>query len=238
MSSVPSRGELYDWEQAQVIGRTDQDLGFYRDLIAPGASVLELGCGTGRLTIPLADAGARIVGLDADPGMLVVARTRSAGVHLVRADARCFAFARAFDVVLAPYNFLQLLPDAEARTRCLATVTAHLAPGGVFAVEVRDFVAAGASAEVAPEPLHRGRLAEGEVSLHAGLRHDAHRRVTTYTRRFEITLADGTRRRVDDDVALYSFAPGELDALFTRAGLAAQCHVGGGVERWTARRIR
>jgi SAM-dependent methyltransferase len=138
LSSVPSRGELYDWEQAHVLGRSDQDLAFYLELAErPGLSVLELGCGTGRLTIPVVESGADVVGLDIDPAMLGAARARHATVPLVCADMRAFAFGRAFDVVCAPYNCLQLLVDDTERQQCLESVVAVLAPGGVFAFEVR-----------------------------------------------------------------------------------------------------
>jgi trans-aconitate methyltransferase len=237
LSSVPSRGELYDWEQAHVIGRSEQDLAFVRDLIDPGATALELGCGTGRLTAPLFDSGRAVVGLDSDLEMLGAARARHAGVPLVCADARSFGLARRFDVVLAPYNFLQLLLTAGDRQQCMAMVTTHLAVGGTFAFEVHDFLGDASSRDVAPEPLHEGPLGDAVVTLHGGLRHDHVRRVTTYTRRFDIALTDGSHAAVDDDVALYSFAPGELDALLAGAGLTGHRRDGGAIERWTAHRI-
>jgi SAM-dependent methyltransferase len=240
LSSVPSRGELYDWEQTHVIGRSDQDLAFHRHLIEearPRASVLELGCGTGRVAIPMHDAGVDIVGVDIDAVMLAVARARHATVRLACADARRFAFARPFDVVLAPYNFLQLLATTADRIRCLRTVAAHLAPGGAFATEVHDFFEGGEGADVEPEPLHAGSLGADEVTLYGGLRQDRATRTTTYTRRFQIALGDGSTHVVHDDTALYSFAPGELSELLHTAGLAGRRETEGVVERWVARRI-
>jgi SAM-dependent methyltransferase len=239
LSSVPSRGELYDWEQAHVIGRSDQDLGFYRDLIDPArGSVLELGCGTGRLTIPLLESGAHVVGLDIDPAMLHTARDHHASVPLLCADMCSFAFARPFAVVLAPYNCLQLLITSEGRRACVESVAASLAAGGVFAFEVRDFVDGAQQVDVPAEVLHDAPLGDARVTLHGGLRHDLERRVTTYTRHFEIVAAaGGPAHAVDDDVSLYSFGPGELANLLGSVGLAGRATSEGGVERWVARRI-
>ena len=66
---------FYDWENAQTIGR--RDVPFWRDLaLKVGRPVLELGCGTGRIGIPLARAGVSVVGIDRSEPMLARARQR------------------------------------------------------------------------------------------------------------------------------------------------------------------
>jgi hypothetical protein len=75
------------------------------------------------------------------------------------------------------------------------------------------------------------------VTLHGGLRHDLGQRVTTYTRHFEITDVDGSEHSVDDDVSLYSFAPGQVDAMLGSVGLAGRATSHGPAQRWVARRI-
>jgi trans-aconitate methyltransferase len=238
LSSVPSRGELYDWEQRNVIGRGAQDLAFYAELTRPGTQVLELACGTGRLSVPLARQGARVVGLDVDASMLAVAQRREPSLCLMRADMRRFALHRRFDLVVAAYNCLQLLLTDGDRRACVQAAARHLAPSGVLAVEVRDFLADGTPADVESEPLHTGPLGDSIVTLHGGLRHDVGPRVTTYTRRFEVRALDAPTRWVDDDVSLYSFEAGELDDLMQGAGLAGTVEVAGNaVERWVARRM-
>jgi SAM-dependent methyltransferase len=239
LSSEPSRGDLYDWEQAQVIERSDQDLPFYARLIAtPERRALELACGTGRLLSPLAKAGVDIVGLDVDPVMLAAARRRNRSLRLVCGDMRRFAFGRSFDVIVLAYNGLQLLLTEPDRRACVAAIAAHLAPGGVLAFEVHDFLDGVQSTTVAPERLRRGRLGGATVTLHGGLHHDVGARVTTYTRHFELKRFGRVPRLVDDDVSLYSFAPGEIDRLLAGAGLHGRVeHLGNAVERWVAGRI-
>ena len=204
-----SPAELYDWELAHVARRRGrlEDLGFYASLAArTGGPVLELACGTGRLTVPL---GA--VGLDVDPAMLAGARRRGAP-RLVCADMRRFRLARRFGLVAIPYNSLQLLVADDDVVACLRCAADHLLPGGVVALEVTDFQREAVRDRVDLEPL---ASAEG-VDLWGALCHDRSRRITTYHRRF----AQGGRRRVDH-VALRCLDRAELDRLLDRAGLEA-----------------
>src|SRR6185503_3927710 len=66
---------FYDWENARTLGR--RDVGFWRRFAAKaGGPVLELGSGTGRVTVPLARAGANVVGIDRSAAMLERASTK------------------------------------------------------------------------------------------------------------------------------------------------------------------
>src|SRR5215212_8947602 len=99
---------FYDWENAQTLAR--RDVGFWQRLAgAQEGRVLELGCGTGRLTIPIARTGARIVGIDRSAPMLARARQRLRRARLaallLRGDIRQLPFRQRtrFDLVMAPY---------------------------------------------------------------------------------------------------------------------------------------
>ena len=167
---------------------------------ARGGPVLELGCGTGRVTAPLAaQTGAVVVGLDIDPEMLAVARTRYDG-PLLCGDMRRFAFHSRFPVVVIPFSSLQEL-DGAGRRECLAHVAAHLADEGVLALEVTDLpIEALASVEV--EPVAAGELDGVSVLLSAGLVVDDSRVI--YQRRFDVSgdivASDVTLHTVTRDV--------------------------------------
>ena len=112
---------------------------------ASAGGVLELACGTGRLTIPIAQALAQdvarpVVGLDLAPAMLAGARRKAADagvdVELVEADMRSFALGRRFGMIFVAFNSLLHLTTNEALGECLARVREHLAPNGVFAFDV------------------------------------------------------------------------------------------------------
>jgi SAM-dependent methyltransferase len=91
---------FYDWENARTLGR--RDVPFWRNLaVDAGGRVLELGCGTGRISLPLGRAGVTLVGVDRSEPMLARARARVRRsrlphrVQLIRADIRFLPFADA-----------------------------------------------------------------------------------------------------------------------------------------------
>ncbi len=120
---------------------SDADLAYWKSLVQQyGDPVLELACGTGRVSIPLAQAGYRVTGVDMAEGMLREARRKSAqaGVDVtwVRADMRDFDLGRKFSLIFIPANALCHLLDVPDVEAFLACVRAHLKPDGVFAIEV------------------------------------------------------------------------------------------------------
>ena len=134
---------FYDWENAQTVQR--RDVSFWQRLAAAqDGAVLELGCGTGRLSIPVARAGARLVGIDRSAPMLARARSRlkRAGLAdrtlLVRGDIRALPFRgrRGFHLVMAPYGMLQSLTNDADLKAALASVHRVLKPGGLLGIDL------------------------------------------------------------------------------------------------------
>nr|WP_245218964.1 class I SAM-dependent methyltransferase [Rubellimicrobium aerolatum] len=114
---------------------------FYREEARRvGGPVLELACGTGRLTIPLARDGHNVVGLDAAPAMLARAKAKAAeagtAVTFVAGDMRDFDLGQRFGFVLLSCNSLSHLTEPEDLRAGLAAIRRHLAPGGVLAFDV------------------------------------------------------------------------------------------------------
>lgn len=94
----------------------------------PG-SVLDAGCGTGRVAIELARHGVDVLGVDTDPSMIAEARRRGPGLRWVHADLCRFDAGRTFDVVVLAGN-VPLFCPAEDRDALVATVSRHVGPGG------------------------------------------------------------------------------------------------------------
>ena len=139
----------YDWENAQTVGR--RDIAFWSDFALRASSgqarhrprVLELGCGTGRVAIPLAKAGATVVGIDRsasmlDRGRIKVRRARvGSRVQLIRGDIRHLPFPdRSFPLVMAPYGILQSLLDEQLLSATLKDVRRVLTRDGIFGLEL------------------------------------------------------------------------------------------------------
>jgi len=124
-----SEPALYDLENPHF----EPDGPFFLGLAQrhPG-SVLDLGCGTGRITIPLAQHGIPMTGLDLMEPMLAHARTKSAGLPIswVQADARTFQLPDTFQLILDTGTTLQHLLEPADHEAFLARIREHLAPGG------------------------------------------------------------------------------------------------------------
>ena len=102
--------------------------------------VLELACGTGQLTVPIASAGLPIVGLDLSAPMLNAASERAAtarvSVEYVLGDMRNFDLGRKFGLVFIARNSLLHLHSTEDFLASFAAIRRHLAPGGIFAFDI------------------------------------------------------------------------------------------------------
>ncbi len=132
---------FYDWENARTMGR--RDLGFWKQLATrTGGPVLELGSGTGRLTVPLRRHGIPVVGLDRSAEMLrrVAPRARRARANrppLTRGDVTRLPFADAsFRLVMAPYGLLQSLLSDVMLARAIREAWRVLEPGGRFGLDL------------------------------------------------------------------------------------------------------
>lgn len=101
-----------------------------------GGPILELGCGTGKLAIPLAEAGYSVTGLDNSPALLQFASNRSDGVQWTQGDMRSFDLDERFALIMLPSNNLGHLHTPEDFGRCIGGVKRHLRPGGVFIIDV------------------------------------------------------------------------------------------------------
>jgi len=138
------------------------DVAFYREQAeATGGPVLEIGCGTGRLTIPLARAGHEVWAVDISAAMLDQLRAKlaleppevQARVHVVQQDATTLDLpVREFRLAAIPFNVLMLIPDFTAERQTLASVAAHLAPGGRLALDVMNPLTLSLDAEKKPSP--------------------------------------------------------------------------------------
>jgi SAM-dependent methyltransferase len=121
--------------------RADKDFYLARAREAHGP-VLELGCGTGRILLPIAQAGVDITGLDASSAMLDICRARldAAGLAapLVTGDMRTFDLGRKFALIAIPFRPFQHLLDPPDQIACLEAVRRHLAPGGRLILDVFD----------------------------------------------------------------------------------------------------
>src|SRR3954464_1851077 len=134
---------FYDWENARTLQR--RDVAFWQRLAAAQEGrVLELGCGTGGITVPVARAGAQVVGIDRSAEMLERGRLRLRRARLqgrallVRGDIRSLPFRSrpGFKLVMAPYGILQSLTRERDLQETLASVARIVPKRGLFGIDL------------------------------------------------------------------------------------------------------
>jgi ubiquinone/menaquinone biosynthesis C-methylase UbiE len=133
---------LYDLDTADL---AYHDIDLYRRFIDPGAShVLELACGTGRVTLALAQAGYRITGIDLSQEMLAVFRAklsripREAANHITlhHQNMADFNVPDRFDAVIVPFRGFQALTSLDEAMSSLAAIRRHLTPEGIVIIDL------------------------------------------------------------------------------------------------------
>jgi SAM-dependent methyltransferase len=191
---------FYDWENARTLGR--RDVPFWRNLaVHAGGRVLELGCGTGRIALPIGRAGVSLVGIDRSDAMLARARTRirRAGldgrVDLIRGDIRHLPFRRKpFALVMAPYGVLQSLLRERDLASTLEAVHGVLERGGRFGLElVADLPSWEEYRKRVSLSGWRRRTGGAHVTLVETVRQDRARKLTIFDQEF--TERRGRQRR-------------------------------------------
>jgi SAM-dependent methyltransferase len=161
------------------------DAAFYERLARQtGGPALELGCGTGRIALALAEAGLPVTGVDLSEGMLTIARRKLAQLPLsvqerltlINQDMTTLELGRRFGCVLVPFRSFQHLLTTDLQRKCLAATARHLEPSGRLALHLFDprldmLIAAGTKpAGLSGTRSDTGRRYLGEV-LHTDFDH-------------------------------------------------------------------
>jgi SAM-dependent methyltransferase len=131
--SAERYGEFYDIEMSDF----DADLSFYRTALTEQADILELGCGSGRLSRALAAMGHRVTATDISPEMLSRAsRLDTTNITYLLQDMNEMSFSKNFDAIMIAYNTLNLLVTPEKVTQCLQLARTHLNKNGLLLLQI------------------------------------------------------------------------------------------------------
>jgi SAM-dependent methyltransferase len=256
---APYTGEralFYDHVATGVEG----DVAFYVEAAAAaGSPVLELGCGTGRILIPIAQAGIDTVGVDASADMLSIAHGKLAAcppdvkrrAQLLHGDMRALELGQRFALVTIPYRaFLHNL-TTEDQLRTLDGVRRHLTDSGrlilnIFDPSVQLLAAGRASRPAVQHAEFRHPRTGNRVTIREDFRFDLERQLVDGAR--DLDELDASGRVVATTHALltlrYIFRY-EMEHLLARAGLRVEALFGdfrrgpfraGGEQVWIARR--
>jgi SAM-dependent methyltransferase len=191
-----------------------------------GDPVLELACGTGRLTIPIAQSGVEIVGLDVSASMLAHARAKAKQADIeipfVEGDCRSFELGRKFALIFMAFNSMQHLHDQASLAELFGNVRRHLAEGGCFTFDVfnpKVSILARSPEERRPEREYEDPDGKGTIVLEHSMRYDDAAQVNHVKWYFSRRGLNGEERdfRVED-LHMRCFFPQELDLLVCSQG--------------------
>jgi SAM-dependent methyltransferase len=198
--------------------RAEVEASFVAARLSPGARVLDVPCGTGRISVPLAARGFAVAGLDISARVLEAARAAAPELDLRQGDMRELPWpGESFDAVLNLWTAFGYFESQAEDERVLAEAARVLVPGGVFIIDT-----------INPSGLTRGFRPQGWNGLDGTLLLEQ-RELSLVTGRIQSSWTfvspDGSRRELTFDHRLYT-AP-ELGDMLRRAGLEPLEHFGG-----------
>lgn len=207
------------------------DIPFYIDYAKQQkGEILELGCGTGRVTLALASEGYRITGLDLSQQMLEVFRKKLTEkpelknrITLVYGDMADFHLGRKFAMIIAPFRAFQAVTDAKDIENSLTCIHEHLGNNGIFIVNVFNPHTVMDNSWCYGETVQWERLDENTgnyvVKKHWGDKIDTVNQVIYPHFAFEVTYPDGKTQRIVDDLKLKYYYKDQLRAVIEKAGM-------------------
>lgn len=192
-----------------------------------GSPVLEIGCGTGRVLLPLARAGFRVTGIDISPAMLDIAERKlgaadlAGHARLVRSDARSFQLPEQFAMAFIALNSFMHFSALDEQLSVLSCIAGHLTPGGLLILDLFN-------PDLTQLREARGLLVHDYTRPHPSTGHAVSKfhssRVDIADQRLDVTFIydeqddSGVVTRLVAPFAMHYFWPRELSLLLDRAG--------------------
>jgi SAM-dependent methyltransferase len=227
----------YDLENADLT----EDLPFWLELAEQqGDPILELGCGTGRVLLPLAQRGHRVTGLDNSPEMLArleaklklstAGHVKQSAPAIVRADMTDFTLAGNFRLALIPYNSFMHLLTPEQQCAALRCVRQHLQPAGALALDLPNPGEAYAGQEQGLTLERTFRDGERTVQQFSSVMLDRAAQLAHVTWLYDSTGPDGALQRTTIPLTMRYTFPAEMNLLLEKCGFHLT-HLYGGYDR-------
>lgn len=209
------------------------DLSFYLDYAEQvESSILEIGAGTGRLTLPLARAGNSIVAIDVSAGMIDVLKSHlrnepqdvQARVQVINADMCAFDLGCKYELIMVTFDAFNYLLTPQEQKTALERLALHLAPQGRVLVDV--FLPLQRIEQCPVEPVQRvdtiDSVTGNKVRGWNVYSMDNDRQIETRQLIFEVTTPDGKILKNEFTLRRRYFYPSELEELFSNNGFAIE----------------
>lgn len=179
-------------------------------------SILDLGCGYGRISAPLRNRGYQVLGYDLSPTLLKHASQQDPGGIWIRGDMRELPFRNGIDTVISLFNAIGYFEEEDQNFAVLRSVAEVLSPGGIFVCQLvnRDYLVRNFTAHEVHRRNDRIVLEERDFDP---IENRVHTRTTV--------LHAGEKREYISSIRVYTVT--ELDLLLTAAGMTIRDVYGG-----------
>lgn len=193
-------------------------------------SVLEVGCGTGRILIPTAREGIEIWGLDLSPQMIGICRQQleneaedvRSKVQLVEADMRDFELRRKFQLITTPFRPFQHLTTTEDQISCLRRIHAHLDDEGEFILDIFNPSVEGLGSEIGEEVGEEPEIITPDgrrmIRFHKIVARDYYKQINHVELIYYVTYPDGKKERLVHSFPMKYIFRFEAEHLLVRCG--------------------
>jgi len=228
LSEFDAFAPFYDLEH----GDYDEDLPFYEALARrTGSPLLEIGCGTGRLLVPLAVSGFAVTGVDISSAMLSLARAKAdkAGVgervHLVQADARDLHLDQQYAMAFISLNTFTHFLTRGDQLRLLESVRRHLQPGGILIIDLFNpavSLARNMDGQMVHDWIRPQPEGTGKVIKYSSTRLDEAAQKVHVTWFYQVLDSKGNDRWTVLPFSLRYLQRSELELLLERSGFRAE----------------
>ena len=144
--------EYYDWEFSQVCTQQQKDISMWKRFAAEfGGPILEICCGSGRITLPLADEGYEITAIDYSENLINILKSKISKSHKITpimADMRNFEIDKKFPFAFISYASFQQLLTLHDQIECLNTINRHLENGAILAFDITPCLCEGEDSQM------------------------------------------------------------------------------------------
>ncbi|KGX91401.1 hypothetical protein N781_04450 [Pontibacillus halophilus JSM 076056 = DSM 19796] len=217
----PNTASFYDLDNPL----SQEELAYYVNRIGEERQVLELGCGTGRLTIPLAERGHDVTAIDLSPQMISILRSklRDEAITPIQANMTSFTLNKAYDVILVSGFTFHALITYEEQIACLQQIHAHLTPNGLVLIVLFQPTESVKTEQLGVPTrlwevvdLHTGRTVQ---KYNLGKQVDLHKQLLTPSYAYDVLDGENRLSRHEEHLTLRYFEFNEVQSLLDQAGL-------------------
>lgn len=215
--------KYYQWEFDIICTRQKQDVQFWNLMVKRyGDPILELGCGAGRISLPLAEKGYKITALDYSEKMIDELKLKSTNLSNlipVVGDMKDFSFDKKFKFAFISYSSFQLLLTREQQEKCLNLIYDHLEEDGVVGFDIAACVCEGDDEQI-EEPLYTAQfpLNNSQITMYSTYKTDRLNMIRHWSDEYIEYRKDGTQQSYINKISLKDCSPDYMYYILDKCG--------------------